>query len=331
VRHLFLDHSPITHLVLRRVVETERLPRDGVVVMRPPGVSLPDAGLAVRPALQLRQQRRPGRRRRLSGPAKVRLTDDYLQALCEGEPFHLYAPHLRKLETHLMASHPLCRGYSLIEEGLASYHTRREIDALEPPQRSGAWRRLRSGGRFGTRSFFGPGAHARAYGVSKDVFPDLERRVVLEGAFRDDLPEAREIGTLLATGGLARRGRVRPESVLSSLERALEQLQREGLVHLHWKPHRAQVGTAEEEALRALLERRGLAWERLHDALSLEDVAHSAPHIRVLVNASSTALYAAAAGCEVLSFARLVAEAEPSFARLVDALPRVWHARVRML
>jgi len=100
---------------------------------------------------------------------------------------------------------------------------------------------------------------------------------------------------------------------------------------VHWKPHRVQSGGAEEEAFGALLGRSGVAWERLPDELCLEDLAHSAPRVRFLVNLSSCALYAAAAGCEVVSFAGLVAEAEPGFASVIGSLPRAWRRRVRML
>jgi len=338
VRHLFLDHSPITHCVARRVIEREGLDRRRVVLLRPEGAAREDAGVAVRPWLAL-PRRLPRRLRPFRPEVFLHRVDRYVREVVGEEPFHLYTPLLRKPEQELLASHPQCRGHSLIEEGLASYHTREEIDARLPPRRPGPWVRLRHRGRLGDGSFFGRG-HARAYATSPDAFPDLERRVVLDRVFRDDLGDdpqgplgggLEELDTVLVTDGLSRRGDVQLDSVLAGLERALARLRERGTARVHWKPHRVQSGGAEEEAFAALLGRSGVAWERLPDELCLEDLAHSAPRVRFLVNLSSCALYAAAAGCEVVSFAGLVAEAEPGFASVIGSLPRAWRRRVRML
>jgi hypothetical protein len=64
---------------------------------------------------------------------------------------------------------------------------------------------------------------------------------------------------------------------------------------------------------------------------SLEEIALSCPGVEFFVNTSSAGFYAALCGRSVSSFARHVAEADPGFWSVVNALPRQYWELVTML
>ena len=327
--HLFLDISPITHLVARGVIARERIPAERVVWVTAspsaPEVPLERASTWPDPGDSRSGFRLPSLLRPLQ---HLRDLDAWVDELTGGEPFHVYAPYTHKREHWLLIRHARCRGFSFLEEGLASYHTREEIDERVPPRPLKPWKRWLYRGRMREKRFFQEG-NARAYGVSEDSFPGMEGRVVLQCVFRRDRgAEFDEVETVLATDGLSVRGDVRHESVLAGLDRALPALRELGVGRVHVKPHRVQLGTGQLEETLALLSSRGFKTEQLPLDTSLEELAFSAPRVRFVINLSSCGIYAAAAGCQVLSFARCVEREEPAFGRLIEGLPRAFRERI---
>lgn len=335
--HVFLVHSHVTELVARGVTVLEALSRRDVLFLRarsfdartPVGRREGSRSAVFEPirlGRGLRVLERRGRLRRL---------DRRLEALTGGLRYHVYVPQTRLRWIQALLTHPACTGFSLIEEGLASYRTRAELARMYPPDRPGLLGRLCYGRRIGRGEFFAPG-HAKAYALTGEAFPDLPRRVVVPRppprapAPRGAVGEG--IGTVLVFDGLSRYGTLRIESVLHGVERALDLLAERGVRRVHYKLHPAQLGSEESERVEAALAHRETPrLERLPDGLALEELAARDASVRFLVNVSSVGLYAALLGCAVESYARFVAEAQPEFAQHVDGLPRPYRERVRFL
>jgi len=125
--------------------------------------------------------------------------------------------------------------------------------------------------------------------------------------------------------------RIGLDSLLNALRRLLERLSAEGVAHLHYKLHPAQVGSDEQQQIEATLAASGIPVQRLDDRLSLEGLALARPQTRFYVNLSSVGLYAALFGAPVFSYAQWVVELEPGFQRYLDQSPRVFAEHVEML
>lgn len=336
MRHVFLVHSHVTDFVARGVAEFEDLEPERVLRLaaRTFGPRLPESGVAASSRVAVLDPVRLGRG--LNVPerrSRLRLLDRRVEAVVGGGRYHAYVPQTRLRWIQALLSHPRCAGFSLIEEGLASYRTRDELAAMYPPEVLGLLGRLCYGRRVGRGEFFAPG-HAKAYGLTERSFPDLPRRVVLPrppwhpGSGVLDAT----VETVLVFDGLSRFGTLRLESVLHAVERTLDTLAARGVDRLHYKLHPAQLGSDEVGRIEALFARRRTpAAERLPDGLALEELAARKPDVCFLVNVSSVGLYAALLGCPVESYAPFVVEAEPEFAEHVERLPRVYRDRVRFL
>lgn len=332
--HVFVVHSHVAHWVARGVIACERLDPGRVVVLAGRGMGPAVAALRSIP-LAIEAVRESPRTLRGVWRARrwLRGLDRSLDAATGGRRFHLYTPHTLERAFQAVRSHRRCAGFSFLEEGLFSYCTRAEMDAILPPPRIRRGDRLAFGGRVRAAHFFEPG-HRRAYGLHPAVFPDLAGRVVLADVVPPLAGETgRGIRNVIAFDALSATRQVRLESVCAALDRLLERLRGQGETRVHYKLHPAQAGDPEVAALEAVLDRRApaLAAERLPEALSLERLAWTRRDVRFFVNLSSVGFYAALAGCPAFSWAPWVVAVEPDFARVVARTPRVFAEHVRFL
>jgi hypothetical protein len=269
----------------------------------------------------------------LSARRRLKRSDRYFSELTCGDPFQLYVPqtHLRWIQAAI--THPDCRGYSFIEEGMASYFTREQLERKIPLEQVTPWTRKKYRGRIGAGEFFAPG-YARAYGIHPESFPWLERRVVLGDVFAG-LPSAADAGIewVLVCDDLRRTAGVGERAMLHGMDRALGLLRERGVRRLHFKLHPAQLGSDQVQTIRSLLAAHAPALRavELSAEVILEGLARSNPRARFLMGMSSVGLYAALMGREVYSYAHLVAEVAPGMRRHVENLPGVLLERLRFL
>ena len=335
MRHLFLIHSHITYLVARRVVDREQLAPRRIVLLCVRGYRPPESRFRIFDLVLYQDAPKQGaKRKRLTrGRRWLREIDQLVERAAGGERFHFYTPHTYHRYMSAVASHASCAGFSFIEEGLASYFSRAEINAMHPPRRSILAGLTGYGTRVGDREFFAPG-HVKAYGLNSCAFPDLGGRVVLQDVFQDwPIDSVAEIENVLILDSESVAGNIRLETALSALDRALGVLAREGIKSLHYKFHPKQLDSDEPEHFEALFARHEakIRTQRLGEEVIPECIAHAASRISFFLNVSSVGLYTALAGCRTRSFAKYVLEAEPQFRKILDSLPQLYHERVELL
>jgi len=333
--HLFLVHSHITHLVARAVVRHHQLDPAKVVFLVARGFAVPaNADGPIRSVsfgYELVPRKRKQRPSMWQGWKILAGITAQLRQLTAGHGFHFYTPQTLEPLAQVLKHHSDCRSFSFIEEGLHSYCTRAEIGRTHPLRRPRLWERLAYLDRTGPAMFFDPG-YRHAYGVAAAVFPDLERRVVLDDVFLPADPQRVDgIDQVLVFDSLAVYRRMRQQTLIDVVQRLLQQLSDEQAGVLHYKFHPAQAGTPEQSAIEAVLRQGGIETRRLDDDIALEGVALARPQTRFYVNLSSVGLYAALLGANAWSFAPWVAEVEPEFQRYIDLTPKVFGEHVGML
>ena len=336
MRHFFLVHSAITYLVAKRVVSAEGIDPESVRLLLSRRFTPDDDTFrSVAVPYTFKPESFPQQWRLVDSRRRLRELDAFVERVSGGDSFHLYLAQSGQRFIQLLKTHPRCAGFSWLEEGLASYLDDAELEAIEPTRSPSVSDRLGYRGRIGVANFYDPG-HDRAYAVSPGAFPGKKRVCVLNDVFPSAAQNAvRDLEWLLACDGLVAHRRLREDSYLKGLERFLQELGELGVEHLHYKAHPAQVAQDRlapvEACLRRSAARGGPTPVRLPDTTLLECLAFAKPSLRFVVNLSSVAVYAGAAGCRVVSFAPYICDAEPEFSNLIEAAPRAFREAVEFL
>lgn len=327
MQHVFLVHSAITELVARRVIEHLGLERDEALLWRYREPAPPPAGdvrgVFYGPPLLTGGLRRIRRR--------VRRMDDEMRERF-GDSFHLYVPQVQLPWIQVATGHPACKGYSYIEEGMASYYTADQLERKVPRQPPTFLDHLRYRGRLIGGGFFEPG-HAAAYGMEAETFPSLDRRIVVGNVFEGAPPEGVPQGLdwVLAVDHLDRAEGISAEAVLHGLQEALAWLRAQGAGHVHVKLHPTQQAGEPAAKVQWVLDRAELDVRHLPTDLSLERLAASTPESRFVVGLSSVGLYAAMMGRRVVTNLKRVAEVSPAAWELYENFPESYRAKLEVL
>lgn len=318
MKHLFLVHSHITYLVACAVVRHEGLQADHVVLLLGRGYEPPEtvhrsAEFPVKePAVPLlclpfqRWRNRQNLRRFLAKWGK--------------EPVHWYLPHTAFSFFAALIRHAHTEGFSLIEEGLGSYFTAQEINAL-------LTRRMRPVSRLlmrlsGRQVQFADHRYQAAYGCTDAAYPGYERKVRV---------------TLAPPTGTAPRGtraivafdyvlesRLASESAFyKCVHEMVARIAADGHDQASYKLHPEQLHQSRHTPrLRSLLQDNaaGVRFTELPAGTCLEGLA-AAGQRDFYIFGSSVGFYAAASGCRVVSMARRLAALDPLYRRTMESLP----------
>lgn len=334
MKHVFLVHSTTTELVSRAVLRRERVPEGDELLLCsrrhvPAGPRLRWKPIHYRH----NPESFPSCTNPLRSRALRRRFDLAVANWVGGERFVFYTPQTSQRFMQLLMSHPLCTGFSFIEEGLGSYKTRDQVDRSEPPRALSRWDRVCFGGRLRDGHFFAAG-HRNAFGVGEEVFPGFEKRVILDGAFDTVSPELPAgVECILVLSGLPAYGLLDLSVETRALERALDDCHAAGIRRVHYRYHPSFTGSTLTAPYMALFERHAerFLFEELPAPIVLEAIRPAVPGLVILTNVSSIAIYAARNGCSVLSYARYVEKEDPPFGDTILSLPDVFHRSVHYL
>ncbi len=334
MKHVFLVHSGITEFVAQAVGRQQRISREDSFFLCSRGHVPADAAARWTPIdYRHNPESFPSRANPLRSRALRRRFDRAVAEWAGGERFVFYTPQTSQRFMQLLMSHPLCAGFSFIEEGLGSYKTREEVDRAEPPRQLSRWDQVCFGARLRDGHFFADG-HRQAFGIRDEVFPGFAGRVILDGVFdrvAAGLPE--DVECVLVLSGLPAYGLLDLGDETRALERALDDCQARGIRRIHYRFHPAFTGSPLVAPYRALFARHAerFTFAELPSRVVLEAMRPSDGGLVVLTNVSSIAIYAARNGCSVLSYARYVAVENPPFGETIADLPDVFHRSVHYL
>lgn len=335
--HLFHVHSDITRLVARSVARQLALDdRDVVTVWLRgyrPGRGAVPPGRTVARRWSVHPETLPSPWVPLAARLRLAAFDADLDRLCLGHPFHAYVPQTHARFVQATITHPRCVGFSVIEEGMASYYEAEALHRLLGPADVPVRDQELYGGRIGPWRFVDSG-YVQAWATSPRAFPGRPRREVLPDLFADaaQRPPA-GCTTVLALGSTVAYAHAEHRPVMRALARAMSALRARGVRRLHVKVHPAQVEVGDDRRALAELGQMagGIEIVRLDDHASIEGMVAHDPGITVVVGISSLAIYAAALGAEVWSYARLMADEAPHLGPYLDQLPAVFADSVTFL
>lgn len=332
MRHVFFLHSHITWLVARAVIRHHGVaPADVLLVCtrgyRPPDASYPTKVFPDRRwVITWRLDRWWRLQRELA-----RFVDE----VAAGGEFTWYLPHTAFPFFRAFVRHPACRGFSLIEEGLAAYYT--------PEAANAALRRVASS-RFGWRRWaarawvwlrppvFADPRYLQAYGCTDEAFPGYARRTRVH--IEERVPEGgEEVRAVVAFDAVLEAQVAGEAAFFQSLEELMARLAEAGHAHVHYKLHPQQYIDARyrPQLVQALQgNRHGLRFTELPADSCLELLAQGG-RTDFYVFVSSIAIYASASGCKVYSMSRRLAELDPQYRRVVDAIPVGVRGKMRFL
>ncbi len=322
MRHVFFIHSHVTWLVSLAVIDHHQLTAGDVLLVCARGYEPPDHAFATKAF--------PERRwvitwRLLQWWRQHRELTRFVDEVSGGRDFAWYLPHRAFPFFNAFVRHPRCRGYHLIEEGMASYHTPesiarvlRGVVAARP-----GWRGWVARGFVTVRPpVFADERCLAFYGCTDEAFPGYPRKVRVQ--VRALAPaEAADIDTVLVFDATLEAQLADEAPYHACLQELLAILARQGRRTVHYKLAPSQYvdrrySPRVQQALRE--NTHGIRFVELPASCSLEMLA-LAGRADFFTFLSSVGIYAANAGCGVYSMAQRLAQLDPRYRPFPETIP----------
>jgi hypothetical protein len=305
MRHLFIVHSFATYHCALGVIRAERIPLSNCTLVEVRGFVCgnPPAGVAIGKLSWFGTPNLDSIRKILALRSELSSRDREIDALVSGEPFVCYLPHTYYDFADLVVSHPRCRGFSYIEEGLTSYYRPGEIDAAYPPWRFAARsillrllcfpRRLRR-----TVTFF-RNDYVSVYGFGGNSFPGWSRKVELPksdlfGTITSVVPDGSPI---LVFDALVELKRTDIQTMCNALDEFLNTLVKRECRELRYKFHGVQSVKSSIGAIKQVFSKHqeSIRLIELDPSTCLENL-FATSNSTVFVFNSASGIYASLAG-----------------------------------
>lgn len=340
MKHIFLIHSHITREVAWAIIRRERVALGDVVFLLDRKFESSEDGVRVVP-LDLPDQYFLIYKNPLRGWHHLQRIRAFIDDLSSGD-FCCYFPHTYSEFANLAVSHPRCRGYSLMEEGLWSYFPVSRMNEVVQPAILGWKQRLLSRvfylGRFKDR-YFCKDDYLSVYCTSEKAFPGFARKTVIELGFSEAGDQVTKLPgsprKVIALDSVVETRVVTELDFMAGFEQLVEKLTErlgEGeIVYLKRHPYQ-YVKPEFSDRLISYLKQKIPTHEvrELAGEVSLEKMALSG-RVEFYLNVSSVSIYASRLGSKVYSYARSIGRSSPEFMRRLEQLPQVFHESVEFI
>lgn len=325
MKSFFYIHSGITYVCARLVIGHQELRQEDCVLLTGPRMKLNDQSLRVELVPEFTDSTRFSRQRRFwTNWGPIRCLDRFLDTLCDGDRYSLYVPHTRKIVCQLLASHPRCAGYSILEEGTDAYHRPFALDVHRRVirKRTQLLCYLNYGRRASTCNYHYNPAYRTVYGLTEYSFPGYQRREILQintalfGANGSDGADFSNADILALDTSVEGRYTTL-EAYCRGLADGLRSFYngrsshgRRRMVKFHPNQNQQVLRAIRQTLDRVLGEGR---YTVLDPSLVLEVVLWNSRDIRLITSLSSLGFYAHYWGHTVYSFARRVIEYDAGY------------------
>lgn len=342
-KHVFFVHSAITYLVACEVIALKQLPEEQLLFLTHRGFKVPQPKFKSHEfPYSWSPEPFPFKINFLKSWERVRQFDLFIDKLTHHSPYIIYLPHSSFRVLKLLISHPRCKGYAYLEEGLSSYY---RIEQINKPPYYGSVHpldRLLNRNRISDRLFFNENYDA-VYGLYKESFPAFRNRIVLQeerskACFANDCGntnglEKYDYAYIVVLDAISVYGAVNKEVHLFAFFKILKELENANIRKVYVKYHPAQIQMGEATLFRktANLFINSLGLEEIEQDVFLETIAQSCNDVTFLVNLSSVGLYAAKAGKKVYSWATYVMELDESYGQSFYAINEVFLNSIQLL
>lgn len=322
--HFFIVHSSLTNAIARKVVEKEQLPLDKVCFVLSRSYVLPDDKYqSVKlPFTHYPVEYFPVQIAFWKNWSKIKEFDQFIDRICEQQPFYWYADHSYNTQFYLTTSHPQCKGYYFIEEGVSAYY-RPEKWAVK--KSTNPFRGLLYWLNFGKRNkanrhFFdlNAGNYLGCFGVTQESFGAMPNKKIMGIPFLTRTFEE-EYPCILIHDAMYEE--LKPEVYLKWVRMMTLHALSLGFKRITQKYHPGQrsetIQIIQEEVLKLIGDKATLI--TLDSTISLEEIAFSQKPTMYLVM-SSVGIYAHIAGAKIISLIKVFCADLPEMEERMDGL-----------
>lgn len=344
MKHLIYTHSPITTRMCSMVVEHENISSDNLVWIYSRFEKSTDDGNAYDLA-GLNWTPPKKKLNFLKTRYELKCWQSNVLKVCGDDEFVCYVPQTHQMLFQLLTSHPQCRGYYLIEEGLAAYRPLQQMKAARKSASSLLslqwlellWDHLNYGSYYQRKRYLQDGENVSFRGCftwNRFGFPLFENRVELTCPFTQS-KEYPDLEALVVLDAVVEAGIVSSYVVTLALKDMFKELKQRGIRRIGVKFHPETARLSKEKP-----EWWGQAIQSLEGWFDVSNISQSVvvedlvtrDDMLVVVNVSSVGLYAGLMGQKALSIAGFIAKHAGSEYQLrVERLPKIWHDNIVVL
>jgi hypothetical protein len=339
MKHIFFVHSHITFQIAISIVQKECFRQNDCIFIGGRGFDPKNSRYPVTPFL-FADDCFYIYKNFFKGWSFIKKFDAFIEHLCGGE-FIFYCPHTYFAFSPLINTHHLNKGYCLLEEGLTSYTSIKDMNQIAPEVRLNEKQKLLSKliyrNRYSSRVFFRSDC-LMAYCTNPEAFPDQPRKEVVSIELGLDIQYealAKEIDTLLILDSSVETKTVSADNFIIGFHHMITHFSSEKFAgrEIHLKLHPYQYvdrwfADRFINYLRDKLPHSNIV--ELPSEVSIEYIA-IAGHADIYLGISSLAIYASRQGLRVHSFAKYIGECEASYCRKLKQQPQIFYDSVVFL
>lgn len=344
VKHIFFVHSPITYIVATKVIEFKKLKPDQPVFLTHRGFRVPAAAdRSYEFPYLISPEPFPFQLNFLQSRARIRRLDRFIDEISDKASFYLYLPHSGFRVLKLLASHPKCKAYFYIEEGLGSYYSRDVFNTAPWTKPVHPLDRIFNGNRIRDKFFYNSKVKA-VYGLYKESFPDYANRVVLQDSplllpekltneINKEKLNAYHDSHIIVLDAVSVYHTIKTEVHLYALLKLVKMLEQQHVTNAYIKFHPDQLKNQEYQLFKKALALfcNKLELIEIEQDTFLEYVAQYCSGVTFYVNMSSVGLYASKAGQKVMSWAPFIMEMDGMFQKKINQINSVFLKSVQLM
>ena len=283
-KNIFYVNSNIVEKVCKYLIEEEGIEEYGVIKESRHSDTKENKTIE-----EIYSLKRGKKRDVLKNWTQIKRGDEIVSEIADGE-FHLYVPYTHFEEVRMLLSHPLCSGFSIVEEGLMSYLTPAQMEKMVTPTTPSLGQKIKCLGRLGTYSFYREG-YEKLYATNHKAFPERGNKEILNVDFGGERgsQEVGEEDCILILESLTHYEKETSCKYILSMAEAVNILE-EKYEKIHYKIHPESYGNWQADTMRAMLCRSGCPTREIDRSASIDDIAIGSP-ADVIVDLSSVGLY----------------------------------------
>lgn len=304
MKHVFFVHSQITKLISFSIIKNLSLTQEEVVILTYRGSDFyRDYRIYTFPFSSFPIESFPLQINFLSGRIKLRKLDAFINKVTDNDNYILYLPQVHERMLELMASHPKCLKYNLIEEGKLSFTQWRDRQIYTYSLKQFLFLKLNYGNRLSKQRAYLPETYFDAFKFTDAAFSDYDRvqKISLHANRTNS-----DYTDILVLEPLVEAGIVEINSYLEALHEMIKILISRGIDTISYKFHpEQQENKSKSDILNLFAKIERMSFIPIESNISLEEIAISS-QANFYSTVSSMLYYAKYLGSHSYSFSNLI-------------------------